>query len=369
MLTAYDPIVDIPRRRLARPFHPQHEKYLEPISMRVMKGSSVRFLNHRDTALALINGRHKLPRQIDLVVGIPRSGMIPASMLATQLNVPLVDVDGFLEGRIFRHGSTKRAPATDLALSEERTVVIMDDMIGSGRAFRELKAAIAERKLKGRIFYCAVWGTVRSHPDIDCVLETVSAEPVFPWNLMHHGVLAQSCVDIDGVLCANPQGHESFEGRAYDQFLESAISLHRTSGKIGWLVTSRLEKHRKVTEDWLARHEVDYEQLVMASPEDKTDSPTYKARVYRETGARMFIESEEADAAIIAKLSGRPVICIGSLAMIYPDDVDGIERYRREEMTNWQHIKAVMKLNARNVMGDRLYYTLKDFRPKVRIGK
>ncbi len=281
-------------------------------------------------------------------------------MLATQLNVPLVDVDGFIEGRIYRHGSTKSAPDINRALSDDRTVVILDDMVGSGRAIRELKATIADRGIKGHIFYCAVWGTVRSHPDVDCVLQKTDEDPIFPWNLMHHVILAQSCVDIDGVLCANPQEHESFEGRSYDQFLESAISLHRTSGKIGWLVTSRLEKHREVTEKWLAAHGVDYENLVMATPEDKMNAPAYKARIYAKTGARMFIESEEAEAAIISKLSKRPVICIGSLEMVYPDDVDSIEEYRRQEISSWQRRKAVMKLKARSVMGDGIYYALKD---------
>lgn len=319
----------------------------------------MRFINHHDTALALIHHRRKLPRQIDLVVGVPRSGMIPASMLATQLNAPLVDVDGLLAGRIYRHGSTKRAPDLDKAMSEDRTVVIIDDTVGSGRAIRELRQAIAELGLKGRFFFCAVWGTVRTHPDVDCVMQAVDEDAVFPWNIMHHVVLAEACVDIDGVLCANPEEHESFEGRAYDQFLERAISLHRTSGKIGWLVTSRLEKHRQSTEAWLAAHEVEYENLVMATPEEKADSPAYKARVYEKTGAQIFIESEPEDAAIIATLSGRPVICIGSLKMVYPENVTDIEKYHRAQASDWNRRKSVMKLKVRNLIGDNVYYGIK----------
>ena len=200
---------------------------------------------------------------------------------------------------------------------------------------------------------------MQKHPDIDIILNSIDETLCFPWNIMHHAILGSSCVDIDGVLCANPEGHESFEGRAYDQFLDNAISLHRTSGKIGWLVTSRLEKHRAATVAWLARHEVEYDQLIMAQPEDKANSPAYKARVYQETGAKMFIESEAADAAIIAKLSERPVICIDTLEMVYPDDVDSIERFRKEERSNWRRRKSALKVRLRGLIGDGAYNSLK----------
>ena len=40
-----------------------------------------------------------IPRDIDLVVGIPRSGMLAANLLALHLNLPVIDVEGFIEGR------------------------------------------------------------------------------------------------------------------------------------------------------------------------------------------------------------------------------------------------------------------------------
>ena len=319
----------------------------------------MRFLNHRDMALTLLKHRRKLPDQIDLVVGVPRSGMIPASMLATQLNILMVDADGFLEGRTFRHGNTKPAPDHALAAADDRVVLIIDDVIGSGRAIRELKAAVAARGVRGTIVYAAVWGTVHKHPDVDVVLEVVDQAPAFPWNLMHRPELADACVDIDGVLCANPEGHESFAGKAYDRFLENAKQLHCTSGKIGWLVTSRLEQHRAVTEAWLERNGVLWDHLVMATPADKADSPAYKARVYQETGASLFIESEEADAAIIANLAGKPVICIGTLEMVFPGDPAAMASLRRSDPTAWRRRKSALKLRLRGLIGDGPYHAAK----------
>ena len=40
----------------------------------------------------------KIPRDIDCIIGIPRSGMIAASIISSYLNVPLIDVCSFTEG-------------------------------------------------------------------------------------------------------------------------------------------------------------------------------------------------------------------------------------------------------------------------------
>lgn len=47
-----------------------------------------------------------LPPVIDVVVGIPRSGLLAALMISLIRNLPVVDVDGLLEGRLFPGGQT-----------------------------------------------------------------------------------------------------------------------------------------------------------------------------------------------------------------------------------------------------------------------
>ena len=45
-----------------------------------------------------------IPRDIDLVVGIPRSGMFPANLLALYLNRPVTDLGSFINGHIYKAG-------------------------------------------------------------------------------------------------------------------------------------------------------------------------------------------------------------------------------------------------------------------------
>lgn len=319
----------------------------------------MRFCNHSDMASALLQHRRKLPSQIDLVVGIPRSGMLPASMIATQMNIPMVDADGFMDGKLFRHGSTKKRPDLDRSMARDRTVLIIDDTVGSGRAIRDLKAEIANRDISGNLVYAAVWSPVAAHPDVDVVLEKIDETICFPWNIMHHAMLGEACADIDGVLCANPKPHESYDPRAYVRFLEDTPLLHRTSRKIGWLVSGRPEKYRAVTEHWLACNNVEYGELIMASPEDTQDLAAYKARVYRKTGAKIFVHGESHNAALVAKLSGRPVVCMNRLEMIYPADVECLERYRQECRADWRQRQSTLKLAFRRMIGSEMYSRLK----------
>ncbi|MBR1728760.1 MAG: hypothetical protein IJ728_04475 [Selenomonadaceae bacterium] len=44
----------------------------------------------------VIKNLHKIPRDIDLVIGVPRSGLLVANILALYLNKPLISIDMFI---------------------------------------------------------------------------------------------------------------------------------------------------------------------------------------------------------------------------------------------------------------------------------
>ncbi|MEL6979558.1 MAG: phosphoribosyltransferase family protein [Pseudomonadota bacterium] len=320
------------------------------------------FVNYQDLAETIMLGRAAMPAKIDLVVGIPRSGMLAASMLAAQLNAPLTDVEGLKQDRLFGYGATKSAPNVKRALSDDRTVLIIDDIAGAGSAIRRTREDIAQAGVRGTIVFCVVYAPTLKHPDIDVVLKQTSPGLMAPWNIMHHKVLARACVDIDGVLCRNPFPHEDDDGAAYETFLKTTEPLHGVSGRIGWLVTSRKERYRAATEEWLARHGIEYDELHMTTtPEEKQDSPAFKARLYRETGAELFIESEGPCALRIAELSERNVMCVSAQTMITPDGADSLAHALsstgRKAMMRTLVSRA--KLSARQVLGPKSYAALK----------
>lgn len=291
-----------------------------------------------------------LPRDIDLIVGIPRSGLLAANLISLALNLPLADLDGFLEGRILSAGSTRRRPGFDRAANAFKRVLIVDDSILSGTAMREAQGKIARAGQSHRCIFCAIYGPTKDVLDVDFIMECVPHPRVFQWNFMNHKVLERSCLDIDGVLCLDPTHDENDDGANYVNFLANARPLMVPGRRVAHLVTSRLERYRPETEAWLAARGIEYGKLWML------DLPTaeerrrlgahgaFKAQVFASLDAQLFIESEERQAIEIARLSGKPVLSIESHTVIQPDDyVKHAERLRarasrlRERMSSERH--------------------------------
>ncbi len=193
-----------------------------------------------DLHKAIVNGLHMLPREIDLVVGIPRSGLLAANMLGLVANLPTTDLDSFIEGRVYSFGATKNT-ASFRSASDVRKVLVLDDSINTGGAMREAKAKLMACKTRAQFVFAAVYGLRDSVEDVDFIFEVVEQPRLFQWNFMHHGLLSKACIDIDGVLCLDPTDTENDDGPAYEAFLRNARALHKPTRFIGYLVTSRLE--------------------------------------------------------------------------------------------------------------------------------
>lgn len=320
---------------------------------------------------AIITNLYRLPSDIDLVVGIPRSGLLAANLLSLVSNIPLTDLDSFLNGRIYSSGATKRTERINRGFNDMRRILVLDDSILHGSSMRDARARIAEAGVQGEIFFAAVYGLETSHPEVDFVFEKVEHPRIFQWNFMHHIFLEQACVDIDGVLCVDPTEQENDDGEAYRSFLSQAVPLHTTSRKIGWLVTSRLEKYRDLTESWLKSQGIAYGELIMLdlpnAEERKRQAVhgSFKAEFYRKAKSTLFIESEEHQAEVIARLSGKPVLCIETHQIHLPDPLSSIavqQKLRNLPTRLKVHGRSAgdrWKVVARNILGNRGYQTLK----------
>lgn len=264
-----------------------------------------------------------LPDDVALVVGIPRSGMLAASILALYLNVPLADFEGFISGRVFSGGATRKANKT--GYPEVGTVLVVDDSSSTGAAMRQVAEKLKTIQPSGLIIKTlVVYGISKSMQNIDFVLNVLPLPRIFEWNVFHHPIIESSCLDIDGVVCLDPRSEENDDGHAYKKFLLTAPQMVKPSYKIGALVTSRLEKYRDETERWLNAKNITYEKLIMLDlPDAETrrrlgSHAVHKAAAYRASSAILFIESELSQALEISKLSGRPVLSIENMIMIQP---------------------------------------------------
>ncbi|MFW8584407.1 phosphoribosyltransferase [Rhizobium beringeri] len=180
-----------------------------------------------DLHRAIVNGLHMLPRDIDLVVGIPRSGLLAANMLGLVANLPMTDLDSFVEGRVYSFGATKNT-ATFRGASDVRKVLVLDDSINTGGAMRQAKAKLLACESPAQFVFAAVYGLGDRVEGVDFIFEVVEQPRLFQWNFMHHGLLSKACVDIDGVLCLDPTEAENDDGPTYDSLLEKCSRASQT---------------------------------------------------------------------------------------------------------------------------------------------
>jgi uncharacterized HAD superfamily protein/hypoxanthine phosphoribosyltransferase len=267
----------------------------------------------------------KIPKDIELIVGIPRSGMLVANMIALYLNLPFTDIDSYVAGRMYQVGNTRKYRDWIQRPEEAKHVLVVDDSISTGQAIKEAKEKV--KNLPAKHTFLAVYAVETALPAIDIHLAICHQPRMFEWNYMHHWGLAYSCMDIDGVLCEDPSFLQNDDGKRYEEFLKNAPAKIIPTAKVGYLVTCRLEKYRPQTERWLQKQGVQYDHLIMldaASGKERRKQfshGAYKADILKKTDCFLFIESDYEQAVEICRLSGKQVFCVANRKLITPDNL------------------------------------------------
>ncbi len=86
--------------------------------------------------------------------------------------------------------------------------------------------------------------------------------PVLPSNVKNY------LIDIDGTICddiPNEEPHRMVDAAVYPDALKT-LNKWFDEGHIITFFTSRTEEHRKVTEEWLAKHEFKYHGILFGKP-------------------------------------------------------------------------------------------------------
>jgi uncharacterized HAD superfamily protein/hypoxanthine phosphoribosyltransferase len=263
-----------------------------------------------------------LPRDFDLIVGIPRSGMLPSNLLALYLNKPYTDINSFLNGHIYKAGA--RGQFFDIR--DFKKILVVDDSIASGSAMIKCKESLKHLESEFSISYCAIYVIPGKEKMVDYFFETVPLPRYFQWNVLHHTTLEKACFDIDGVLCIDPTEDQNDDGPKYRDFVLNAPPLFIPGSKIGTIVTSRLEKYRPETETWLKANNVKYNDLVMLDLPDMearqkaNNHAGHKAKAYLSKPYVLFVESDLSQAVEINRIAKKPVLCTENFEMIFDSE-------------------------------------------------
>lgn len=309
------------------------------------------YMSVADLAQVIRGNLDRVPRSVDLVVGIPRSGMIPAYLVGLFMNRLVVDLHVFLADGVAGHGSTRPVAASVASPLAARHILLIDDSLTSGAS---MTAALAQVRAvyAGRVTTCVAIGHPARRDAVDVTFSDVPQPRLFEWNAFHHPEVSNACFDLDGVLCVDPDETDNDDGDRYRRFLENARPLFRPTRPLGHVVSARLEKYRPLTERWLAAHGVQYGRLHLidlpshAERRRLGNHAAHKARVYRETGAFLFYESDSGQARDIANLAGRPVLCTADMRLHLPGALhvgSGFERIKWRLKRPVGHLKSWLR--------------------------
>lgn len=275
------------------------------------------YKSYEDLSGTIRRNLWKIPQDVDLIVGVPRSGMIAALMVAEITNRRCADLDAFAEGRVMSCGDRMEGAEGQ----EIRKVLVIDDTVNTGRSIKRARKSLEHLGDRYDIIYGCVYARGRFAKEYaDLWLEDIFSEKerwyLYEWNMLHHNENKTSRMmwDIDGLMCLEPPSEKNTGD--YEAYIRHAVPMVLPTATVGAVVTYRLEKYREQTEEWLQSNGVTFRELVMFDAPDRLSrramsSPgKYKAAVYKAARwALLFVESDPHQAEMIHDITGKPVYC------------------------------------------------------------
>jgi hypoxanthine phosphoribosyltransferase len=194
-----------------------------------------------------------LPKDTGVIVGIPRTGLIIAAVIATELGKPLATPDLIIDNKFWYKRETDEWPQ-DLS-----QILIIDDSIDTGTALNRTLEFLKEKKPNALIRTGALY--LNKHAiKPDFYFKRLHTINTLQPSLLHHHPGSIFC-DLDGVLCEDyPGGMNELE---YTSWLSYVRPYKIPTFEIDCIVTGRLEKYRNITELWLLQNNIKYKKLLM----------------------------------------------------------------------------------------------------------
>lgn len=282
-----------------------------PMFSRMISGK-LQFYKYEDLIEIVRKSARNLDKDFDVVIGIPRSGLLPASILSTMLGTGL---STFEEVRLgFKHlkGSKVRSKSFD-------KVLLVDDSTGSGYTMKTYKSKLESLDHVGKVVTYSVFGHDKGYSPDYIGFIPKKGKRIYEWNLLHRDYPFKVGFDLDGVLSDDRFIHGVKDKDRYKQLLTEMRVMYKPAFKIEFIVTCRLEEFRIITEDWLHFNNIDFRKLIMWNYKDwdnrKGKYLQAKIDMLKNLNLGLFIESDDRLAKEINHALGLPCLSIEEMRL------------------------------------------------------
>lgn len=289
----------------------------QPMPIQLPRWTWVSNLMHAQHASELIK---YVPSSCQGIVGIARSGLFAATLMATTLNLPLFELSG--QNKLRAVGSGSRT--NGLTRHNRGPLFVVDDSVYGGHAMNNAKRALRYEGFE--FLFAAVYVQPHVKHVVNYYSRLLPSPHLFEWNIFNNGIVHGNAsdpvlrggvgFDIDGVICEECPVSD-LDTNAYRMWLKRAMprSIPRLTD-VPVLATGRIELFREETMEWMRRWNVRPRHLEMFQAESNSDPKRtsravaeHKAEQVKRHGLSLFIESDEYQARVINQIARKPVVC------------------------------------------------------------
>ncbi|CAM4196943.1 phosphoribosyltransferase [Vreelandella rituensis] len=295
------------------------------------------FKSYGDLGRDITKNFDKFSGDWDLVVGIPRSGMVPAYMIALALNVNCTDISSWVNNYPLKKGVTRGLRKELSSPWDAEKVLIVDDSIMSGKSLKSEIDALPDW-LASRASTLAVYSSKPIRNDVDIILDFLPHPRAFEWNIFHHNVMSRSCICLEGMISEGGPGGDK----------DAMCFRYIPSRIIDTIVTCQNESSRHEVEAFLASCGISYQNLVMADNDTNVmamDSLVrFKVETFMASAAELFIEENSDQARLICQGARKPVFCLRDNCIYNPGDEIGTRLIKNKvKFLMWRIVNSKMR--------------------------
>ena len=244
-----------------------HDKYRSYRKEEVLQLETGHFISNARLTTDCLSLIEKLPR-IEGVIGIPRSGMIPASIIAVNMSVPLYSISN---EKLVMLNSMSDTGGSRMVMYEpngSKNILLIDDTAFFGNAMSKHKELVEKLLPSKNIITSVIYSTPEAIEKklIDVHLYTSKFPHVLEWNFFDAHPTMNGMFDLDGVFCKDCPHEIAEDETRYKIWLQTVKPIENRIPRLFPAIaicTGRLEKYRKETEEWLDRHNIKYSNLLM----------------------------------------------------------------------------------------------------------